>query len=155
MTLVEPLSAPLELSFDYTRSLGPVLGRFMSALAVRQIVGVRGSDGRVHVPPVEYDPVTAAPLAEFVDVSDEGDVLSWTWSPRPLEGQPIDRPFAWALIRLDGADIAFLHIVLGCAADEVRMGMRIEAVWRPRDEWGPTLQNIDHFRPTDEPDAPY
>jgi hypothetical protein len=33
--------------------------------------------------------------------------------------------------------------------------MRVGAVWKPRDEWGMTLQNISHFEPSDEPDAPY
>ena len=33
------------------------------------------------------------------------------------------------------------------------MGMRVEAVWKPRDEWGTTIENISHFRPTGEPDA--
>ena len=56
---------------------------------------------------------------------------------------------------LDGADIPFLHLILGCPADEVRMGMRVEAAWKPREEWGPTLANIDHFRPSGEPDAEY
>jgi hypothetical protein len=53
-----PLSAPLEISFDYTRSLGPVLSQFMTGLANRQILGSRSADGRVHAPPAEYDPVT-------------------------------------------------------------------------------------------------
>ena len=65
-----PLSAPLRLSFDYTRSVGPVLSHFFTALRGRRIVGVRGSDGRVHVPPAEYDPVTyeelTAPFGERV-----------------------------------------------------------------------------------------
>lgn len=96
-----PLSAPLTLSFDYTRSVGPTLSRFFTALRARRIVGVRGSDGRVHVPPVEYDPVTYEPLSEMVPVSSVGTVASWTWQPEPLAGQPLDRPFAWALIKLD------------------------------------------------------
>ncbi|WP_091674796.1 Zn-ribbon domain-containing OB-fold protein [Amycolatopsis marina] len=317
-----PLSAPLNVGFDYTRSVGPVLGHFVTALRERRIDGVRGSDGRVHVPPVEYDPTTAEPLSEFVTVANEGTVLSWSWIARPLDGQPLARPFAWALIRLDGADtailhavdagapehigtgsrvrvrwadepvghirdiacfdlvdppaghtptespaappvaeradgdpvgivitpihlryqhsaspeesrylralaegrllgqrcpvcrkvyipprgacpvdgvptveeidlpdtgiittfcivnvpflgqrikppyvaayilldgadIAFLHLVLGCDAADVRMGMRVRASWKPRDEWGTTLENIQHFEPTGEPDAPY
>ncbi len=313
------LSAPLNIGFDYTRSLGPVLSRFMTALAGRRILGTRGSDGRVHVPPLEYDPVTHAPLTDLVEVSPVGTVTTWTWVGRPLDGQPLPRPFAWALIRLDGADTPMLHavdadtraamrtgmrvrvrwaadtvghirdiacfepgdsaqkfepgdaaapvertqaqavtsittpihlsythmvspeetrylrglaegrllgqrcpvcgkvyvpprgacptdgvpttdevelpstgtvttfcvvnvpfagqrvtppyvaaqvlldgadipmqhLILGCPADEVRMGMRVEAVWRPRAEWGTTPENIDHFRPTGEPDAPY
>ena len=35
------------------------------------------------------------------------------------------------------------------------MGLRVEAVWRPREEWDYTLRNISHFRPTGEPDADY
>jgi len=84
--------APIELSFDYTRSLGSTLGSFMTALAHRRIVGTRGSDGRVLVPPAEYDPITAAPLTELVPVADAGEVVSWTWVADPLPGQPFDRP---------------------------------------------------------------
>ena len=58
---IAPLSAPLEISFDYTRSLGPVLSEFMTGLAQRRILGSRGADGRVYVPPAEYDPVTFSP----------------------------------------------------------------------------------------------
>ena len=302
------MSAPLDIGFDYTRSLGPTLSRFVTGLAQRRILGARGADGRVHVPPPEYDPVTSEPLTELVEVAHTGTVTTWCWQPEPLAGQPLDRPFAWAMIKLDGADtpmlhavdasqvhtgmrvrarwaadsgngvrdiecfapidevpeaepkpggddismlttpvqlhymhsaspeesrylrglaegrllgqrcpacdqvyipprgacptdgvptreevelpdrgivttfcivnvpflgqrikppyvaayilldgadIAFLHLVLGCAADEVRMGMKVEAVWKPRDQWGTTLENIDHFQPTGEPDAPY
>jgi hypothetical protein len=53
-----------------------------------------------------------------------------------------------AAVLLDGADIAFQHLVLGCDASEVRMGMRVRAVWG---ESG----GISHFRPTGEPDALY
>src|SRR5690349_19441228 len=106
-----PLSAPLRLAFDYTRSVGPLLGEFFTALRERRIVGVRGSDGRVHVPPAEYDPVTSEALTEVVPVESVGTVLSWTWQAHPLEGQPLDRPFAWALIRLDGADTPLLPAV--------------------------------------------
>jgi uncharacterized protein len=318
---VAPLSAPLDISFDYTRSLGPVLTRFMEGLAQRQILGSRAANGRVYVPPAEYDPVTFAPPQELVAVGPGGTVLTWSWQPEPREGQPLSHPFAWALIELDGAstgllhavdagtaanmrtgmrvrprwadspaghitdivcfepdsdgpsdrgaaapgdpvpivsagadpgmivtpirlhyvhsasaeesrylrglaegkvigqrcpacgkvyvpprgacpvdgvptttdvelpdvgtvttfcvvnvpfqgqrvpspyvaasvlldgaDIAFQHLILGCEPAEVRMGLRVRAVWKPRDQWGTTSENIDHFQPTGEPDAPY
>lgn len=120
-----PLSAPLTLSFDYTRSVGPTLSAFFTALRNRRIVGVRGTDGRVHVPVVEYDPVSYEPLTEIVPVSSVGTVLSWSWQPEPLEGQPLDRPFAWALIKLDGADTALLHAVDA----PVKTGDRVHAHW--------------------------
>jgi uncharacterized OB-fold protein len=124
-----PLSAPLRLAFDYTRSVGPLLGEFFTALRERRIVGVRGSDGRVHVPPAEYDPVTYEQLTEIVPVASVGTVLSWTWQPEPLEGQPLDRPFAWALIRLDGADTPLLHAVAADGPEAVSTGARVHAHW--------------------------
>ncbi|AEF39438.1 Zn-ribbon domain-containing OB-fold protein [Hoyosella subflava] len=146
-TDVAPLSAPLNIGFDYTRSLGPVLSRFMTALAQRQILGIKGSDGRVHVPPVEYDPVTAEPLTEFVEVGTEGTVLTWSWCPKPVEGQPIQQPFAWALIRLDGADAGLLHAVNVPSPSDIRTGMRVQVQWAE----APTghIRDIAYFVPTD------
>jgi len=147
-----PLSAPLDIGFDYTRSVGPVLGRFFTGLAQRSIEGIRGSDGRVHVPPVEYDPVTAAPLDEFVPVADEGTVISWSWVPEPRDGQPIRQPFAFALIRLDGADTALLHAVNVTAPEQVTTGMRVRAHWA--DEPVGHIRDIRWFDPvTDSPTA--
>ena len=56
-------------------------------------------------------------------------MLSWTWMPEPLEGQPLARPFAWALIRLDGADTAMLHAVDAGPAAAMRTGMRVRPRW--------------------------
>jgi uncharacterized OB-fold protein len=125
----QPLHAPLEISFDYTRSLGPTLSAFATALAERRILGARGSDGRVHAPPFEYDPVTGAPPADFVEVGPGGTVVSWTWTNRPLDGQPLAHPFGWALIRLDGADTAMLHAVDAGSPDRMRTGMRVTPRW--------------------------
>ncbi len=124
-----PLRAPLELEFDYTRSLGPVLSRFMTALAGRRILGARGADARVHAPPFEYDPVSAEPPTELIEVGPEGTVVSWSWMPEPLEGQPLAAPFAWALIRLDGADTAMLHAVDAGSAAAMRTGLRVRPRW--------------------------
>lgn len=141
-----PLTAPLTLSFDYTRSVGPTLGTFFTALRSRRVVGVRGSDGRVHVPVVEYDPVTYAPLTEIVPVASVGTVLSWTWQASPLEGQPLDRPFAWALIKLDGADTALMHAVDG----PVRTGDRVHVHWV--DEPVGAITDIAYFVVGDAPE---
>lgn len=142
-----PLSAPLKLSFDYTRSVGPLLSQFFTALRTRRIVGVRGSDDRVHVPPAEYDPVTYAALTEVVPVSPVGTVQSWTWQSTPLEGQPLDRPFAWALILLDGADTPLLHAV---AAEEgaIKTGDRVHAHWV--DEPVGAITDIAFFLPGED-----
>ena len=101
----------------------------MTALAGRRILGARGADGRVHVPPFEYDPVTGEPPAGLVEVGSAGTVTTWSWAGRPVDGQPLDYPFAWALIRLDGADTAMLHAVDAGTATAMRTGMRVRARW--------------------------
>jgi uncharacterized OB-fold protein len=143
-----PLSAPLRLSFDYTRSVGPVLSQFFTALRGRRVVGVRGSDGRVHVPPAEYDPVTYDELTEIVPVASVGTVLSWSWQPEPLEGQPLDRPFAWALVKLDGADTPLLHAVDAGSADAISTGARVHVHWA--DEPVGAITDIAYFALGDE-----
>ena len=145
-----PLRAPLEIEFDYTRSLGPVLSQFMAALAERRILGARGADGRVHAPPFEYDPVSAEPPGELVPVGPEGTVISWSWMPDPLAGQPLAEPFAWALIRLDGADTAMLHAVDAGSAAAMRTGLRVRPRWAARPAGG--IRDIACFEPCDGPD---
>jgi len=151
--MTEPLRAPLEIGFDYTRSLGPTLSQFMTALAGRRILGARAADGRVHAPPFEYDPVTLAPAGDLVPVGPEGTVTTWSWMPQPLEGQPLDRPFAWALIRLDGADTAMLHAVDAGSPAAMRTGLRVRVRWAGRPVGH--IRDIACFEPVSEPeDAP-
>jgi uncharacterized OB-fold protein len=144
-----PLRAPLEIEFDYTRSLGPVLSQFMAALAERRILGARGADGRVHAPPFEYDPVSAEPPTALTEVGPEGTVVSWSWMPEPLAGQPLAEPFAWALIRLDGADTAMLHAVDAGSAAAMRTGLRVRPRWAERPAG--SIRDIACFEPCDAP----
>jgi uncharacterized OB-fold protein len=145
-----PLQAPLEIEFDYTRSLGPVLSQFMDALAERRILGARGADGRVHAPPFEYDPVSAEPPgSDLIEVGPEGTVVSWSWMPEPLAGQPLAEPFAWALIRLDGADTAMLHAVDAGSAAAMRTGLRVRPRWAARPAG--SIRDIACFEPCDGP----
>ena len=146
VTFVEPLSAPIALSFDYTRSLGPTLGAFMTGLAERRVVGVRASSGQVIVPPAEYDPDTHEALTDFVEVADEGVVVSWTWVAEALEGQPLARPFAFALVKLDGADTSMLH-ALDAPAGSLYTGMRVKARWAA--ERRGHIRDIECFVPAD------
>ena len=129
MSQPEVLSQAFELGYTYTRSTGPVVGRFLTALRDRQIIGNRASDGRVIVPPMEYDPDTAEALTEFVDVGQAGEVVSWCWVKQPRDAHPLDEPFTWAMIRLDGADVPMVHCIRAASEDAVKTGGRVKAVW--------------------------
>ena len=141
----EVLSAGYALEYTYTRSVGPAIGRFLTGLRERRIEGVVGSDGRVIVPPTGYDPQTGETLENFVEVGSAGVVTTWAWVSEPRSNQPLEHPFAWALIKLDGADTALLHAV--DAGDESRMstGMRVRARWR--EETSGHIRDLACFEP--------
>lgn len=150
-----PLRARLEVEFDYTRSLGPVLSAFMSGLAQQRVTGARLADGRVVVPPLEFDPQTHAQVTDLVPVSPTGEVVSWSWVSEPLPDQPLDHAFAFVLVRLDGADVPFLHALDVSSPDEVRTGMRVRIRWA--EERHGRITDIACFEPAtgaEEPPAP-
>ena len=121
------LSAPYVLEYTYRRSVGPVVGRFLATLAAGKIVGAKTASGKVVVPPTEYDPETSEPVVDLVPVGSSGVVTAWSWQGEPRSRQPLDKPFAWALIRLDGADTAMLHAVDAGAMSAMKTGMRVTA----------------------------
>jgi uncharacterized OB-fold protein len=139
------LSAPHVLEYSYKRSVGPVLGRFFTELGSQNIVGSRTDDGRVLVPPMEYDPSTGEALDEIVDVGPGGVVTTWAWVHDPMRNHPLDRPFAFALIQLDGATSGLLHAV--DAGDEANMstGMRVAPRWAA--EATGSILDIECFEP--------
>ncbi|MBV7247927.1 Zn-ribbon domain-containing OB-fold protein [Streptomyces sp. MW-W600-10] len=127
--MTDVLSAPLVVEFPFTRSLGPVQSAFLTGLRERTVLGVRTEDGTVLVPPVEYDPVTANEIRDLVEVAPTGTVTTWAWNPAPRRDQPLDTPFAWVLVRLDGAGTALLHALDAPGPDVVRTGMRVRIRW--------------------------
>jgi uncharacterized OB-fold protein len=134
------------MELPYRRSVGPVVGAFLTGLRDRQIVGSRTAGGRVLCPPLEYDPDTGESVDDIVDVGDSGTVQSWSWVTEPLRKHPLDRPFAWALVQLDGADTALLHAVDAPSSDAMSTGMRVRARWK--DERVGHITDIECFEPT-------
>jgi uncharacterized OB-fold protein len=111
-----------------------VIGAFLTGLREQVLIGIRGSDGRVLIPPTEYDPVTGADLSELVEVGPGGTVETWAWVRTPTPKHPLPRPFAWALVKPDGADVGFLQAVDAGSIDEMVTGMRVVPRWRDERE---------------------
>jgi uncharacterized OB-fold protein len=125
----EVLSAPLVLEYPFRRTVGPVQSAFLTGLREGIVLGIRTGDGRVLCPPVEYDPVTGDELDDLVTLGETGTVTTWSWEPEPRPNQPLDRPFAWALIRLDGADTGMLHAVDAGSPDRISTGAKVRIRW--------------------------
>jgi hypothetical protein len=135
------------VAYDYKRSVGPILGRFFSELQNGRILGSKTADGRVLVPPMEADPANGAGLGEdaLVEVGPAGTVTTWAWVNEPREMHVLARPFAWALIQLDGATSGFLHAVDAGQESAMKTGMRVT----PRFSGSPSggIRDIECFVP--------
>ena len=142
---VELREARHVLEYSYRRSVGPVMGRFFGALKEGRIEGVRTPSGRVLVPPQEYDPETGEATGEPVEVGSSGVVTAWAWVAQPRPKHPLARPFAWALVHLDGADTALLHVVAAGSEAGMKTGMRVRARFREEREGG--ILDIACFEP--------
>ena len=129
------------MELPYRRSLGPVVGAFLTGLRDGRIVGSRTEGGRVLCPPLEYDPETGDAVSEIVPLTDTGVVQTWAWVAEPLPKHPLQRPFAWALVKIDGADSSLLHAVDG----HVTAGARVKARWKPADERVGHISDIECF----------
>src|SRR6476661_2646756 len=130
MSTKKPRIVESTLEFPYSRSLGPVVGEFLAGLKQHRILGIRARDGKVLVPPLEYDPNTGDELKELVEVGPGGTVGAWTWVAQPTPKHPLDRPFAFALVTPDGADTAMVHAVDAGSIDKMSTGMRVKPRWR-------------------------
>jgi uncharacterized OB-fold protein len=118
------------LEYPYTRTVGPVVGKFLTGVRDGRLFGIR-CRGKVICPPIEFDPESGETLPlDFVEVGPGGTVESFTWIAEPTRKHPFDRPFAFALIKPDGADTAIVHAVAASGPEAMSRGMRVRAQYR-------------------------
>ena len=151
---VTMLTAPIVLEYDY--SAGQSASRFLRAIAQGKLLGQRCPvDGRVYFPSRGSCPQHAVTFGdEVVELSDKGTIVTFSIVRVPSKNIPLELPYITVNVLLDGADTILMH-VLDAKLDEVHMGMRVQAVWKPKEEWTTSTENILFFRPIDEPDADY
>ena len=144
---VAPLCERRVMEFPYKHSTGPVVGRFLAGLKVqKKIWGQRVSGQGVVVPPTGYSEIDASEGSEWVEVKDTGTVTAVAVVHQPIEGlHPSTSPFAFVLVKLDGADTALAHIVTD-DLDTLKVGARVRAVWAPDDARTGSIRDIACFR---------
>ena len=157
MSAADPVKAivtPIRL--EYQCSAGRAATRFLRGLAQRKILGARSGPGApVYVPPRGADPCTAELTQEMVQVSDKGTVVTYSIVRVPSENIKLELPYVCINVLLDGAGIPFFHVLQGCPLADVRIGMRVRAVWAPDAELAPAVTSLRWFEPIDEPDVPF
>ncbi|MBI5604114.1 MAG: Zn-ribbon domain-containing OB-fold protein [Deltaproteobacteria bacterium] len=125
---VEPLTLKGQIKVPYTWSVGEVGSRFLVSLRDDQkIIGNRCSECKtVFVPPRMNCGKCFKRITDWVDLSPEGKVEAFTIVRFAYPLQPTEPPYAYALIKLDGADVGFLHIIKG-DLDRLKKEVRVKA----------------------------
>ena len=157
------------MHLEYQELVCPIVLTYAAALMEGKLLGqISPTSGLVYVPPRSYDPVACEWLGDdnLVELKDRGVVTNFTIvTPVQYYGQEKTEPFAKASIMLDEpGGMLSLQDILEIPPDEVRVGMRVEAVWFPEGErnideignrsWGSAAGCIAGWRPTGEPDLP-
>jgi uncharacterized OB-fold protein len=141
---------------DYTFTAGTATSRFLRGIENKQILGERCPVcHKVYVPPRGSCPTDGVPTTEQVELPPTGIVTTFCVVNVQFYGQAMEVPYVCATVLLDGADLGLFGLVQEIPFDQVRMGLRVEAVWVDDDELTTDLASIRYWRPTGEPDAAY
>jgi len=134
----------------YTYAAGPVRSRFLLEFRDNQrIMGTRcPSCNRVYVPARPTCILCFNELNEWVEVSNRGTVLTYTMIAQPAPSHKRTVPFIYGIIQLDGADTGLTHFLGEVDHQDLRVGMRVEAVFQQAREG--SILDIKYFRPFSE-----
>jgi uncharacterized protein len=151
---VTMLETPIRLDYEFTA--GYAQSRFLKGIAEGKFLGQRCPKcGKVYVPPRGSCPTDGVPTTDEVVLGNSGIVTTYCVVNVPFAGQSIEIPYICAQVLLDGANLSFMGLIQEIPTDQIRMGMRVEAVWVEPDELSPSLASVRYFRPNGEPDADY
>jgi uncharacterized OB-fold protein len=152
-TPVKLIETTINLPYHYVA--GDYRAQYLRALKHKRILGSKCSaTGKVFVPPIVNSPASMAPCDQLVQVADRGTVTTFCVVNIDVVGRNLKLPYVAASVALDGADISIFALIYECDAAEARMGMRVEAAWKPDGEREGSHEDILYFRPSGEPDAP-
>lgn len=128
-------------------SAGAVGSRFLIEIRdKKRIIGTRcPTCNRVYVPARSICKDCFEQLDEWVEVSDKGTVLTYTVCHRPNPVQPMETPLVYGIIQLDGADTGFVHMLGEVDSEQLRIGMRVQAVFKEQRE--ASILDIKYFKP--------
>jgi uncharacterized OB-fold protein len=138
-----------ERDFDsiFNYDAGAVRSKFLTELRDnKRIMGTRCPEcDLVYVPARSICLRCFNNLNDFVEVGTGGVVTAYTVVNARQPYYPVEPPFIYAIIQLDGASTGLVHLLGGVDPEKVKVGMRVRAVFK-RKRVGSVL-DIKYFRP--------
>lgn len=123
------LRAPFKLQYAYKRSPGKIIQKFFLSLTEKKIAGSVFNNGDIFVPAIEFHPETKQAAREVVDLNGKIILESWTWVSTPKHYHPLQKPFAFALIRVGDSRSTMLHLISDCNEASLVKGIQLKPCW--------------------------
>ncbi len=144
---VAPLVYESRIKVPYTWSVGETGSRFLIELRDRKkIFGAKCSKcDRVYLPPRKSCGQCFSENLEWVELGSQGTLITYTVVHYESSAMPMKPPFAYGIIQLDGASTSLLHLLGEVNFQDIKTGMRVEAVFK--DERIGDIMDIQYFRP--------
>ena len=139
-----------ETVMKYSWTSGVAVGRFLEGLKKGELWARKcGKCGRVMIPPRMYCELDFCPTDEWVRVRDTGKVNTFSVSYVNNDASRRKEPIVVAVVEIDGASegMGILHLVGEADPSEVKVGLRVEAVWKHDTEREGAITDIKYFRP--------
>lgn len=146
------MTIPFSAKFSYSWDAGVAIGRFLEELKDGRIVGRKCNRcKRILVPPRMFCERDFVPTNEWVYVKDTGTVNTYSISYIAADASRLKEPLIVAVIDLAGASegIGILHMIGGIKPDQVGVGMKVKAVWKPRRQRTGAITDIRYFKPAE------
>jgi uncharacterized OB-fold protein len=140
-----------QITLRYRFAAGAHATRFFTALRDEgKILATRDAAGNVMVPPRPVCGLSGLPMTEWVEVGPNGVLAGCTivYVPfiDPMTGTQRPVPYGFGLVRFDGADTAIYHLLDATDPEQIGVGKRVQAVFKPPAERTGSLADIRHFK---------
>ena len=144
---VESLVYESRIKVPYTWSVGETGSRFLIGLRDhKKIFGTKCSKcDMVYLPPRKNCGQCFLENLEWVELGSQGTLITYTMVRYESSAMPMKPPFAYGIILLDGASTGMVHFLGEVDPEEIKPGMRVEAVFK--EERIGDILDIRYFRP--------
>lgn len=145
----ESITIKGSINQDYEWTAGLAGTRFLQELRDNaRIVGTKCKKcNKILMPPRIFCEVCFSKLDEWEVVSDEGEIYAFCVSNVGIKTEKLEKPVIVGIINLDGADGGIYHFIDEVASDDVKIGMRVKAVFKDKKDRTGSILDIKYFKP--------
>ncbi len=143
---IECGSFPGQIPVNYVYTLGIAGDEFFRTIRDKgYFIASKCSCGKKYIPAQMYCDECFGECKEYVKVGTEGELYSYTECYYDYRGNKYDEPHLLGLVKFRDCEGGIIHR-LKINKDEIRIGMKVEAVFKPQKQRTGSVEDILYFK---------